>query len=109
MTACSLVTNRGKENRMGKLIYADNLKAAIEKHKNKSPQGWANIFECCEDSGIDECLSEVESAEPVEAITVDWLLRKADWCNKNNSSLVSHAIKSVVNVWREEQNNGQTD
>jgi hypothetical protein len=83
------------------------LKAATEKHKGT--QNSTDVFKYCFDCGIDEALSEIESAEPVEAITVDWLLRKADWCNKNNGSLVSHAIKSVVNVWREEQNNGKTD
>jgi hypothetical protein len=48
----------------------------------------------------------VVSAETVEAIPVDWLLRKADWCDKNNGIFVSGAIRSAVDAWREEQNNG---
>jgi hypothetical protein len=47
---------------------------------------------------------DVHSKE--EAIPVDWLLRKAEWCDKNNGIFVSGAIRSAVDAWREEQNNG---
>jgi hypothetical protein len=51
----------------------------------------------------------VVSAETVEAIPVDWLLRKADWCDKNNGIFVSGAIRSAVDAWREEQNVRKSD
>jgi hypothetical protein len=46
------------------------------------------------------------SLEPGPAIPIDWLMKKADWCDKNNCIFVSGAIRSAVDAWREEQNNG---
>ena len=43
------------------------------------------------------------SLEIVEAIPVDWLMRKADWCDKNNGIFVGGAIRSAVDAWREER------
>lgn len=48
----------------------------------------------------------MEEAPTVEAIPVDWLMKKADWCDKNNGIFVSGAIRYAVDAWREEQNNG---
>ena len=55
---------------------------------------------------VHEAIELLEKAETVEAIPVDWLMQKADWCDKNNGIFVSGAIRSAVDAWREEQNNG---
>lgn len=47
-----------------------------------------------------DALSEVKTAD---AIPVDWLLRKAEWCDKDNKIFTSGAIRYAVDAWREEQ------
>jgi len=41
-----------------------------------------------------------------DAIPVEWLMKKSDWCDKNNNFFLSRAIRLTVDMWREEQNNG---
>lgn len=91
---------------MGRLIEAEKLKAKIEAHEIIKKFSITE-YECGHNVGLCIGIDEVDAAETVEAIPVDWLLRKADWCDKNNGIFVSGAIRSAVDVWREEQNNGQ--
>ena len=69
---------------MIKLIYADKLKEAIEKHKGT--QNSTDVFKYCFDCGINESLSEIESAENVDAVPMSWL--------EERSKLVQHFINS---------------
>lgn len=45
----------------------------------------------------------LSTVKTVDAIPVEWLLDKADWCDKNNGIYTSGVIRSVVDLWREEQ------
>ena len=84
---------------MGRLIDADKLRAQFTE-----PADWLDINQTLvHKTGI---WAEIDAAETVEAIPVDWLMQKADWCDKNNGIFVSGAIRSAVDAWREEQNNG---
>jgi hypothetical protein len=79
-----------------RLIDADKLRAQFTE-----PADWLDINQTLvHKTGI---WAEIDNAETVEAIPVDWLLRKADWCDKNNGIFVSGAIRSAVDAWREEQ------
>ena len=87
---------------MGRLIDADKLQTAVEGHEVASVLP-LNDYEYGYNSGIERAAFEIEDAETVEAIPVDWLMQKADWCDKNNGIFVSGAIRSAVDAWREEQ------
>jgi hypothetical protein len=89
---------------MGRLIDSDKLKAQVEAHEIIKEFSITE-YECGHNEGICMAVDDIEDAETVEAIPVDWLLRKADWCDKNNGIFVSGAIRSAVDAWREEQNN----
>lgn len=81
---------------MGRLIDADKLRAQFTE-----PADWLDINQTLvHKTGI---WAEIDAAETVEAIPVDWLLRKADWCDKNNGIFVGGAIRSAVDAWKEEQ------
>ena len=83
---------------MGRLIDADKLRTQFPE-----PADWLDINQTLvHKTGI---WAEIDAAETVEAIPVDWLMQKADWCDKNNGIFVSGAIRSAVDAWREEQNN----
>lgn len=90
---------------MDRLVDADKLKVAVEGHEVASVLP-LNDYEYGYNSGIERAVIEIEDAETADAIPVDWLLRKADWCDKNNGIFVGGAIRSAVDAWREEQNNG---
>ena len=89
---------------MGRLIDADKLKEAIKKHK--SPQGWVSIFEYSEDSGIDKSLDEIDAAETVEAIPIDWIEKKMQWLREHNSAFYNPAyfLETMLAEWKGEQN-----
>lgn len=85
-----------------RLIDADKLRAQIEAHEikyNFTPTD----YDYGHNSGLNCAVIEIFNAETVEAIPVDWLMKKADWCDKNNGIFVSGAIRSAVDAWREEQ------
>ena len=90
---------------MGRLIDADKLKAQVEAHEIKY-KFTPTDYQYGHNVGIDKAVADIDDAETVEAIPVDWLMQKADWCDKNNGIFVSGAIRSAVDAWREEQNNG---
>ena len=89
---------------MGRLIDADKLIAQVEAHEIIKEFSITE-YECGHNEGICKAVDDIEDAETVDAIPVDWLLRKAEWCDKNNGIFVSGAIRSAVDAWREEQNN----
>lgn len=76
-----------------RLIDADKLEEKID----DISRGYTSVY------GVEE--DDIYNAETIEAIPVDWLMKKADWCDKNNGIFVSGAIRSAVDAWREEQKN----
>lgn len=61
-----------------------------------------------EDEAFDMAIAALEGKDinvpsKEEAIPVDWLMQKADWCDKNNGIFTSGVIRSVVDLWREER------
>lgn len=92
---------------MSRLIDADKLKEYLRNRLKKAEEEFA----CEEAKKIAKhttklLCDDVDAQETVEAIPVDWLMKKADWCDKNNGIFVSGAIRYAVDAWREEQNNG---
>lgn len=83
---------------MGRLIDADSAYTVLTDYYHHKTDA--------QHMALKDALDKVET---VEAIPVDWLMQKADWCDKNNGIFVSGAIRSAVDAWREEQNNGQID
>lgn len=95
---------------MGRLIDADKLRKQMSEDYAQGLSKISNpTVKAIVEKAVETFDGYVVSAETVEAIPVDWLLRKAEWCDKNNGIFVSGAIRSAVDAWREEQNNGQTD
>lgn len=91
---------------MGRLIDADKLREEVLKWMPPEPCGQEEKEYPFETDIVASMMMTIEEAETVEAIPVDWLLRKADWCDKNRGIFVAGAIRSAVDAWREEQNNG---
>lgn len=87
-----------------RLIDADKLKEAIKKCKN--PQGWVSIFEYSEDSGIDKSLEEIDAAETVEAITIDWIereIKKLRAMDFEFATMTAGQIEAMLKRWKKEQ------
>ena len=92
---------------MGRLIDADKLRKQMTEDYAQSVSKISNpTVKAIVEKAVETFDGYVVSAETVGAIPVDWLLRKADWCDKNNGIFVGGAIRSAVDAWREEQNNG---
>ncbi len=89
---------------MGRLIDADKLKEAIDKHKGTVNS--TDLFKYCFDGGVDKSLSEIESAETVEAIPIDWIEKKMQWLREHNSAFYNpvYFLETMLVEWKEEQN-----
>ncbi len=87
---------------MGRLIDADNLRAQIEAHEIDT-RFTLTSYEYGYNTGLEKAEDEVDFAKTVEAIPVDWLMKKADSYYKNNCIFSSIAIRSAVDAWKEEQ------
>jgi hypothetical protein len=89
---------------MDRLIDADKLKEAIEKHKGTVNS--TDLFKYCFDGGVDKSLFEIESAETVEAIPIDWIeaeikrLRAMDF---EFATMTAGMIEAMLKRWKEEQ------
>ena len=91
---------------MGRLIDGDKLRKQMYEDYAQSVSKISNpTVKAIVEKAVETFDGYVVSAETVEAIPVDWLMQKADWCDKNNGIFVSGAIRSAVDAWREEQNN----
>ena len=86
-----------------RLIDADKLKEEVLKWMPPDPCGQEEREHPFETDIVVSMMMTIEEAENVEAIPVDWLMQKADWCDKNNGIYTSGVIRSVVDLWREEQ------
>lgn len=89
---------------MGRLIDADNLRAQIETHEIDT-RFTLTTYEYGYNNGLDKAEDEVDLAETVEAIPVEWLMEKADWYDKKGAIFSSGAMRFAVDMWRKEQRN----
>ena len=84
---------------MGRLIDADKLKAQFTE-----PADWLDINQTLvHKTGI---WAEIDNAETVEAIPVDWIeaeIKKLRDMDNGFASLSAGQIKAMLNKWRKEQ------
>ena len=86
-----------------RLIDADKLKEEVLKWMPPDPCGQEEREHPFETDIVVSMMMTIEEAENVEAIPVDWLMKKADSYYKNNCIFSSIAIRSAVDAWKEEQ------
>ena len=90
---------------MGRLIDADKLKAQFTE-----PADWLDINQTLvHKTGI---WAEIDNAETVEAIPVDWIeaeIKKLRDMDNGFASLSAGQIEAMLKKWREEQNVRKSD
>lgn len=89
---------------MGRLIDADKLRAQIEAHEIQT-RFTLTDYEYGHNTGLDKAEDEVDLAETVEAIPVDWIREYLSWLKGIGAFALpdANAIKSMMKKWEMEQ------
>lgn len=94
---------------MGRLIDADKLKAQIEAHEIITKFSITE-YECGHNVGLCIGIDEVDEADTIEAIPVDWIQRYINACEMVSvmdggtvTKWSADAVKAMLECWREEQ------
>lgn len=87
---------------MGRLIDADKLKAQVEAHEIKY-KFTPTDYQYGHNVGINKAVNDIEDAETVEAIPVDWIEKYIEEMDEIGFCPEAMHVSSMMSRWKEEQ------